>query len=685
MYNSDISTVGNIRFVAVTDNVGTEIQFYTRPAAGSLTQSMTLDSTGRLGIGTTTPNTSLHISSPDNTTAGTLRVADTDGRSLLFESPFLGAASANIKVDGSGLPLAFYTDGSERLRIDGGGRLLVGTSSPYGEYVGASSLWISAFQVARNEFNGTAQFSNWSNNAGLDAYGGTQIFISRCRSGVVGTHTGGALSNGNPIGRLIFNTSDGTNFRSSAYITAEVDGEVSTADVPGRLVFSTTADGASSPTERLRITSAGLVGIGTTSPVTASAGYNGLTVNGSTGGTIYLQGGGTSSGRLVATSTDFYIGTVQAGGNLIFQHQDGSYERARIDSSGRLLVGTSTARTNYFPTTEALTPNVQLEASRGGLAILGTGNGSDLFIGKGSSVTAADDFLGEICFTGFDGTNNRTAARILCQTDAACGAGDMPGRLVFSTTADGAATPTERMRITSAGNVGIGTTSPSSLLELSGVANPQITLDGTTTTGQRGLIFAYNGTGYGQIGQNVSTGELRIRSGESGQSGYFINFSVNGSDAARIDSSGRLLVGTSSTSTSHLLKVAGPAQISWFACDTKSATVAPSTTSVLTISNISGGSVAMVKVYIRVYFAANGALNAFFDYDILTSDTGGSGGGAAIRETLNESGGSFQVATGDFAVTRSAGTVTITYTNQASGTNIIDWRVAGLFDTLSIA
>jgi hypothetical protein len=193
----------------------------------------------------------------------------------------------------------------------------------------------------------------------------------------------------------------------------------------------------------------GNVGIGTTSPVNVGAGYNGLTVNGSTGGTIYLQGGGTSGGRLVATSTDFYIGTVQAGGNLIFQHQDGSYERARIDSSGRLLVGTSTARTNYFPTTDALTPNVQLEASRGGLAILGTGNGSDLFIGKGSSVTAADDFLGEICFTGFDGTNNRTAARILCQTDAACGAGDMPGRLVFSTTANGAATPTEQLRITS--------------------------------------------------------------------------------------------------------------------------------------------------------------------------------------------------------------------------------------------
>jgi hypothetical protein len=138
-----------------------------------------------------------------------------------------------------------------------------------------------------------------------------------------------------------------------------------------------------------------------------------------------------------------------AGGALKFG-TSGS-ERGQFDSSGRLLVGTSTARTNYFAATDALTPNVQLEASRGGLAILGTANGSDLFIGKGSSVTAADDFLGEICFTGFDGTNNRTAARILCQTDAACGSGDMPGRIVLATTADGASSATERMRITSGG------------------------------------------------------------------------------------------------------------------------------------------------------------------------------------------------------------------------------------------
>jgi hypothetical protein len=53
MYNSAGTNVGRITFGAVTDNVGTDIQFYTRPAAGSLAQTMTLSSTGNVGLGVT--------------------------------------------------------------------------------------------------------------------------------------------------------------------------------------------------------------------------------------------------------------------------------------------------------------------------------------------------------------------------------------------------------------------------------------------------------------------------------------------------------------------------------------------------------------------------------------------------------------------------------------------------------
>jgi hypothetical protein len=55
MFNSSTSTVGYIRFGAVTDNVGTDIQFATRPAAGSITERMRIDSSGNVGIGTSSP------------------------------------------------------------------------------------------------------------------------------------------------------------------------------------------------------------------------------------------------------------------------------------------------------------------------------------------------------------------------------------------------------------------------------------------------------------------------------------------------------------------------------------------------------------------------------------------------------------------------------------------------------
>ena len=70
------------------------------------------------------------------------------------------------------------------------------------------------------------------------------------------------------------------------------------------------------------------------------------------------------------------------------------------------------------------------------------------------------DFLGTVSFNGDDGTSFVTAASIVATVDGTPGTNDMPGRLVFSTTADGASSPTERMRIDSAGNIGINTAAP---------------------------------------------------------------------------------------------------------------------------------------------------------------------------------------------------------------------------------
>jgi hypothetical protein len=82
--------------------------------------------------------------------------------------------------------------------------------------------------------------------------------------GLSGSNTAGTntlVASGDRMGVITFNGNDGTNFEEGARIEAQVDGTPGANDMPGRLVFSTTADGASSPTERMRIDNAGHVTI----------------------------------------------------------------------------------------------------------------------------------------------------------------------------------------------------------------------------------------------------------------------------------------------------------------------------------------------------------------------------------------------------------------------------------------
>jgi hypothetical protein len=79
------------------------------------------------------------------------------------------------------------------------------------------------------------------------------------------------------------------------------------------------------------------------------------------------------------------------------------------------------------------------------------------------TIISDGDNLGEIDWYAYDGNSFGLSVAILGETDGTPGDGDVPGRLTFWTTADGAEAPTERMRINSSGYVGIGTTPTSRL------------------------------------------------------------------------------------------------------------------------------------------------------------------------------------------------------------------------------
>jgi hypothetical protein len=133
-------------------------------------------------------------------------------------------------------------------------------------------------------------------------------------------------------------------------------------------------------------------------------------------------------------------------------------ERARIDSSGRLLVGTSSAVSvggNFGATTgQSILVQTADIATYTAICTKSDGTGAAIALGKSRSgaIVSDGDSLGTVRFAGFDGTDYETeGARIAAFVDGTPGTNDMPGRLVFSTTADGASSPTERARITSGG------------------------------------------------------------------------------------------------------------------------------------------------------------------------------------------------------------------------------------------
>lgn len=90
-------------------------------------------------------------------------------------------------------------------------------------------------------------------NKTADANASYQVF-DKDRAGAI-------VQNGDILGNIVFRAFDGANYDQAAAIIASVDGAPGLNDTPGALSFLTTADGAASPTERLKIKSTGALGL----------------------------------------------------------------------------------------------------------------------------------------------------------------------------------------------------------------------------------------------------------------------------------------------------------------------------------------------------------------------------------------------------------------------------------------
>ena len=147
----------------------------------------------------------------------------------------------------------------------------------------------------------------------------------------------------------------------------------------------------------------------------------------------------------------------------IFSVETGGTERARINANGKLLINHDTARGVGGSAFRQLQIEGTTAGTSGASIVRNSADSSppSLDFGKsrassvgGTTIVQDDDVLGTISFCGADGTNLQTNAVVIrAEVDGTPGENDMPGRIIFKTTADGAASSTERLRITSAGNI----------------------------------------------------------------------------------------------------------------------------------------------------------------------------------------------------------------------------------------
>jgi hypothetical protein len=224
----------------------------------------------------------------------------------------VSSASSDYLTASSGAHV-FYRGTTEVARFDSSSRLLVGTSSA--RSVATQS---SLFQIEGTSFATTGLSSCRNSNDVYSSY----LHFGKTRGSTVGSNT--IVSSGDDLGGLIFGGGDGTSVNSqAAYILCQVDGTPGVNDMPGRLVFFTTADGAASPTERMRITNGGYIKASNTGSYTDAGGgsratnlqhffrsdQNGLTVQATNTNTSSAVEGFTSDLATGATGNHF-IGAI---------------------------------------------------------------------------------------------------------------------------------------------------------------------------------------------------------------------------------------------------------------------------------------------------------------------------------------------------------------------------------------
>jgi cytoskeletal protein CcmA (bactofilin family) len=437
--------------------------------------------------------------------------------------------------------LAFETGGAERIRIDTTGNVGIGTITPSaGLHVQGTSSQLRIGYDGSNYLNLTTDSTGstvaravgsgsliplmFVNDGGQDfylrSYGGSTNYVGQRAGGTEALPT--ATANGNILTALVGGGYDGTAFANKGRIAVVAAGTWSGTSHPTQLTLSVTPVGSTTMGEVVRITSAGNVGIGDTTPAALLTVGNGDLFQVSSAGLVSYINGATdtstyvcknAAGQLAACSTTGAAGPAFIQGGNSFgqagvlgtndafdlQFETGNSIKMTIqNSTGNVGIGTTSPQAKLHVTGSSVGILVTAEASPDVPRVTLEGyTRTPNIVGKYANGTAATptaatldntllqlraDGYGATAFQAGSASINLRAAQTW--TDLASGS-----YINFFTTTNGQTSPAERLRISDSGNVGIGTTTPTTFkLEVAGNIGPEA--DNTRDLGSSGRRWA---------------------------------------------------------------------------------------------------------------------------------------------------------------------------------------------------